>query len=223
MQLFFYAVSLSLNVYYMPVKAIIFDLDNTIFPVSAIGEKLFGPVFNLIAESGQHNDSLDAIKYAIMRTPFRIVAARNNFSEALTNKCIELQDTLTYNEPIDTFEDYPEIRNIPAERFLVTTGFRKMQLSKIQQLGIEADFKEVHVVNPVVTTKKEVFAGILSRYGYAPKEVLVVGDDPESEIAAAKALGIPTVLYDKFDNFSAAEANYKIAHFKDLKDIYNNT
>ena len=207
----------------MPVKAIIFDLDNTIFPVSTIGEKLFGPVFNLIAGSGRHNDSMDAIKYAIMRTPFRIVAARYNFSEALTNKGIELQETLTYDEPIDTFEDYPEIKNIPAQRFLVTTGFHKMQLSKIQQLGIEADFKEMHVVNPVVTSKKEVFADILARYGYAPQEVLVVGDDPESEIAAAKALEIPTVLYDKFDNFSAAEANYKIAHFKDLKDIYNNT
>ena len=206
----------------MPVKAIIYDLDNTIFPVSAIGDKLFGPVFDLVAQSGQHNDSLDAIKYATMRTPFRLVAARHNFSEALTQKTVAIQHTLTYDEPIDTFEDYPEIKNIPAERFLVTTGFKNMQLSKIKQLGIEADFKEVHVVNPVETSKKEVFANILERYNYLPEEVLVVGDDPESEIAAAKALGIPTVLYDKFDNFDASEADYKISHFKDLKDIYTN-
>ena len=206
----------------MPIKAIIYDLDNTIFPVSAIGEKLFGPVFQLVAESGQHNDSLDAIKYATMRTPFRIVAARHNFSEELTKKTVEIQDTLTYDEPIDTFEDYPEIKNIPAERFLVTTGFKNMQMSKIKSLGIEADFKEVHVVNPVLTSKKEVFADILKRYDYSPNEVLVVGDDPESEIAAAKALGIPTVLYDKQDTFTADEANYKITHFKQLVDIYNN-
>jgi len=204
----------------MPIKAIIYDLDNTIFPVSAIGDKLFGPVFNLIAESGQHNESMDAIKYAIMRTPFRIVAARNNFSDELTQKGIELQETLTFDEAIDTFEDYPEIRNIDAERFLVTTGFRNMQLSKINQLGIEHDFKEVHVVNPVVSSKKEVFAGILERYGYATTEVLVVGDDPESEIKAAKELGIATVLYDKNDSTDAAEADHKIAHFKDLKAIY---
>jgi putative hydrolase of the HAD superfamily len=155
-----------------------------------------------------------------MRTPFRIVAARNNFSDELTQKGIELQETLTFDEAIDTFEDYPEIRNIDADRFLVTTGFRNMQLSKINQLGIEHDFKEVHVVNPVVSSKKEVFAGILERYGYATTEVLVVGDDPESEIKAAKDLGIATVLYDKNDSTDAKEADHKIAHFKDLKAIY---
>lgn len=207
----------------MPKKAIIYDLDNTIFPVSSIGEKLFGPLFDAIAESGQHNDNMDAIKYAIMRTPFRIVAQRHNFSDELTQKGIDIQETTDYKDEMNTFEDYPEIKNIPGERFLVTTGFRTMQLSKIRQLGISDDFKEVHVVNPVETTKKDVFADILKRYNYQPDEVLVVGDDPESEIAAAKALGIPTVLYNKNDIQDASAADFKIEHFAQLKDIYLNS
>ena len=207
----------------MPKKAIIYDLDNTIFPVSSIGEKLFGPLFDAIAESGQHNDSMNAIKYAIMRTPFRIVAQRHNFSDELTQKGIDIQETIDYKDEMNTFEDYPEIKNIPGERFLVTTGFKTMQLSKIRQLGISDDFKEVHVVNPVETTKKDVFADILKRYNYQPDEVLVVGDDPESEIAAAKALGIPTVLYDKNDIQDASAADFKIAHFAQLRDIYLNS
>jgi len=207
----------------MPKKAIIYDLDNTIFPVSSIGEKLFGPLFDAIAESGQHNDSMDAIKYAIMRTPFRIVAQRHNFSDELTQKGIDIQETIDYKDEMNTFEDYPEIKNIPGERFLVTTGFKTMQLSKIRQLGISDDFKEIHVVNPVETTKKDVFADILKRYNYQPDEVLVVGDDPESEIAAAKALGIPTVLYDKNDMQDASAADFKIEHFAQLRDIYLNS
>jgi putative hydrolase of the HAD superfamily len=219
LQLFFYAVPLNFNLTPMPVKAIIYDLDNTVFPVSAIGEKLFSPVFDLIKESGEHDDQMDAIKYAMMRTPFRIVAEHNNFSEELTNKCIAIQETLTYNEPIDTFEDYPETTNLETDRFLVTTGFRNMQTSKIKHLGIENDFDEVHVVNPVETNKKEVFADILTRYDYAPHEVLVVGDDPESEIKAAKELGITTVLYDKDGIADASQANFKITHFSELKGI----
>jgi len=207
----------------MPVKAIIYDLDNTIFPVSSIGDKLFGPLFDLIAQSGQHNDRMEDIRYAIMRTPFRIVAQRHNFSDELTQKAIELQDTIEYTGEILPFEDYPETRNIPGERFLVTTGFKTMQLSKIRQLGITADFKEVHVVNPVENSKKEVFADILKRYDYKPEEVLVIGDDPESEIAAAKELNIPTVLYDKTSTFSKDEADYTIDHFSALKDIYLNS
>ena len=157
-----------------------------------------------------------------MRTPFRLVAQRFGFSNELTAEAIALQENLEYHDPIATFEDYPEIKNIPGERFLVTTGFEKMQFSKIKQMGIENDFKEIHVVNPVLTSKKEVFADILKRYNYSPDEVLVVGDDPESEIAAAKALGIDTVLYDQKNVFSPAEATYHIGHFKELKAIFIN-
>ncbi len=203
----------------MPIKAIIYDLDNTIYPVSAIGDKLFGPLFDLIIESGQHNDTIDDIKKAIMRTPFRLVAARHNFSDELTSKGIALQEELVYDELIDTFEDYPEMKDIPGERFLVTTGFLKMQTSKIKQMGIEADFKEVHVVDPTKSSKKEVFADILMRYNYQPEEVLVVGDDPESEIRAAKELGIPTVLYDRQGTGNPNDADHTIAHFKSLKEI----
>jgi len=206
----------------MSKKAIIYDLDNTIYPVSSIGDKLFGPLFDLILQSGKHNNSMDSIKKAIMRTPFRVVAKRHNFSDELTEKAIALQEVMGYPDSIDTFEDYPEIKNIPGERFLVTTGFKNMQLSKIKQMGIENDFKEVHIVNPVASSKKEVFADILQRYNYKPEEVLVVGDDPESEIQAAKALGIPTVLYDKHNEQDANAATYKISHFSALKDIYLN-
>lgn len=85
-----------------------------------------------------------------------------------------------------------------------------MQNSKIDCLGIRNEFKEVHVVNPVITTKKDVFNDILQRYGYQPNEVLVVGDDPESEIAAAGTLQIPTVIYDPSDLFPADAADFKI-------------
>lgn len=206
----------------MPIKAIIYDLDNTVYPVSAIGDKLFGPLFDLIAESGKHDESIEDIKKAIMRTPFRLVAQRNNFSDELTANGIALQEELEYDEAIDTFEDYAEIKNIPAKSYLVTTGFAKMQHSKIKQMGITDDFEEIHVVDPTKTSKKEVFAGILARHNYAPEEVLVVGDDPESEIAAAKALGIPTVLYDKNGMHSPGEADHAISHFKDLKTIFDN-
>lgn len=203
-------------------KAIIYDLDNTIYAVSTIGHKLFGPLFNLIVESGRHTADIDAIKHAIMRTPFRLVAQRFDFSDALTQKAIALQEEMVFEELIDTFEDYPEIHNIPAERFLVTTGFHKMQYSKIKQMGIEGDFKEIHVVDPTKSSKKEVFAGILQRHGYSPEDVLVVGDDPESEIKAAKELGIETVLYHKSPNADTAAATYHISHYSQLAALLKN-
>jgi len=36
---------------------------------------------------------------------------------------------------------------------------------------------------------------ILEKYGFQRKEVLIVGDDPHSEIKAGREIGVDTVLY----------------------------
>ena len=203
----------------MAKKAIIYDLANTIYPVPSIGEKLFAPVFELIAEEEAHRADLAAIKKAMMVTPFRLVAQRFNFTDALTAKAIALQEETVFEDVIATFDDYAEIKTINADRFLVTTGFFKMQNSKIKQMGIEGDFKEIHIVDPTKSSKKEVFADIMKRFGYSTDDVLVVGDDPESEIRAAKELGIDTVLYSKEKLHDPSVATYSISHFAELKNI----
>lgn len=199
-------------------SAIIYDLDNTIYSVHSIGEQLFASLFQLIKESGEQPENMDSIKDDIMRKPFQVVAAKHQFSAELTEKGISLLKELTFSGNIVPFSDYQEIKNIPGERFLVTTGFLNLQLSKIRGMGIESDFREIHIIDPVASerTKKDVFADIMERYGYKPSEVLVAGDDPESEIKAAQELGIDTVLYDKYNLHAHTTSKYKIADFKEL-------
>ncbi|RYE20807.1 MAG: HAD family hydrolase, partial [Sphingobacteriaceae bacterium] len=56
-------------------------------------------------------------------------------------------------------------------------------------------------------------------YNYEPKDVLVIGDNPEAEIAAAKELGIETYLYDYQQKYSPALADYYGTNYKNLPDI----
>lgn len=49
------------------------------------------------------------------------------------------------------------------------------------------------------------------------QDVLVVGDDPESEIKAGLELGIETVLFDKENKYPQTNANFKINNFSELK------
>jgi putative hydrolase of the HAD superfamily len=209
----------------MQKKAFIYDLDNTIYAVASIGEELFATLFKLIQESGAYAGSFDKIKDEIMRRPFQVVARKYHFSEELTQQGTRLLQDLSYEGDIQPFPDYPEIRDIPGDRFLVTTGFRKLQASKIRGMGIEPDFKEVRVVDPNTSekTKKDIFAEIIAKHGYHPAEVLVIGDDPESEIKAARELGIDTVLYDKENRHPNAIANYRISSFKELGSLLNPT
>lgn len=197
-------------------KAIIYDLDNTIYPVSAIGDKLFGPLFSLIKSGGNHDTDYEAIRRAIMRTPFRLVAKQYGFSDELTNQAIALQERMEYPEAIATFEDYAEIKSFPQKRFLVTTGFRVMQNSKIDRMGIRGDFEEVYIVDPTKSSKREVFAAIMHHHGFAVNDMLVVGDDPESELKAAAELGIEAVLYYKEAIPQGGENFPAINHFKEL-------
>lgn len=203
----------------MNKKALILDLDNTIYSVRSIGDELFASLFELIESSYEHSSSIQSIKGEIMRKPFQAVASQFNFSERLRQQGIDLLQELTYEGKLEPFPDYYIMKGWEVEKFLVTTGFLKLQQSKISGMKLEADFKEIHIVDPTTSdkTKKEVFADIMERNDYAVSDVLVVGDDLESEIKAAQNLGIEVVLYDKFNLYSDTTLIPRISDFGDLK------
>lgn len=201
----------------MAKKALILDLDNTIYAVASIGDRLFNSLFRLIEQSGTYRGSLEQIKDDIMRKPFQLVAAQHGFSPALTQQGVALLQELTWEGPIAPFSDYGHLKALPQDKFLVTTGFTLLQQSKIRGMGLEADFREIHIVDPAQTsdTKKDVFQSIVGRHGYRQGDVLVVGDDPHSEIQAAQDLGLDAVLYDKSGLYNGPLP--RISDFSQLK------
>lgn len=200
------------------IKALIFDLDNTIYPVHSIGEALFAPLFTLLANSGEILGQADAVKDAIQRKPFQLVAAEFGFSDALTQKGIQLLQHLSYKGHIEPFPDFQWIQNLPQPKFLVTTGFTKLQESKIDGMHLQDYFVEIHIVDPMLDdrTKKHVFSDILTRYTLDPDDVLVIGDDPDSEIKAAQSLGIPTILFDALGRYPDWKLSTRIETYRAL-------
>ena len=92
-------------------------------------------------------------------------------------------------------------------------------------MDIENDFKKVYIIDPMVSskTKKDVFIEIMNDYAYQPADVLVIGDDAESEIKAAQDLGIENVLYDKYNTLPTSTATYTISDFSELiKHLHEN-
>jgi len=203
----------------MQKKTIIIDLDNTIYPVSSIGDKLFKPLFELISESGEYSGDLNDINAEILRRPFQFIANDFSFSEDLKSKCLMLFDGLTYNDVMKPFDDYKYVSELPFKKFLVTTGFLKLQNSKIFQLGIKNDFEDIFIVDPIHSdlTKKDIFLKILNDYNYKVEEVLVIGDDLNSEIKAANELGIESILYDHNSLHTTIKNQKTITNFKDLQ------
>lgn len=207
----------------MKKKALILDLDNTLFPTSAIGEELFAPLFELLENDGSIAADLETIKQEMMRRPFQKLAPKYGFSRELTERGIAILNELQYRKPIALFEDYEVLKSYPVQKFLVTMGFKKMQESKVKHLEIKPDFAEIHIVDPQQTsqTKKDLFRDIISRYGFKPDEVLVIGDDPDSEIADARDLGLDAVLYDKMNFNVGLKQYFRITDYSELPPFLN--
>lgn len=203
----------------MSKAVLIFDLDNTIYPVSSIALKLFKKLFNVIEKSGEYKGDIETIKLEIQRTPFQKVARSFLFSEQLMKACMDVHRNLTYEDPMYYFEDYELARKLPQTKFLVTSGFRKLQQSKIDKLGIRHDFKEIFIIDLQQSnqTKKDIFELILGKYKLTKKEILIIGDDITSEIQAGKELGIDTVIYDRLGKYTTLNLCNRIESFAKIE------
>eukprot|EP01037_Dinobryon_pediforme_P007462 gene7462-7526_t len=146
------ALVLAIPVMDINAEALIFDLDNTIYPVHAIADHLFEQLFALLDEhaGSLHYDIMLAAKDELKRRPYQLVAHKYNFGDELTSKGLELLQNITYDLPMDAFPEYHDIKT----------------------LGIKADFEEIHIVDPQLSakTKRDVFADISARYQYTTEE-----------------------------------------------------
>src|SRR4051812_15272970 len=111
-------------------RALILDLDNTIYPVSSIANDLFGELFNVLDQHAENinkdgKDNVSKIKQEMTRRPFQHIADEFKLNDQLRSRLTDILRNLTYDLPMHPFEDYAEIRSISLDKFLVTTGFTK--------------------------------------------------------------------------------------------------
>ena len=204
----------------MKKRALIFDLDDTIYPTKAVVDEMYKSLF-LLLQPQLGDEVLKNIREDILTTPFHTVADRYALPKALKEQGIDLCRNLGYDGPMKPFADYELTKASSADRFLVTAGYTKLQKAKIRQLGIEQEFREIFIPDPYTSelTKTDVFKQNLDKYHYDPAEVLVIGDNPETEIAAAKELGIESYLYDYQCKYSPALADYYGTRYDNFSSI----
>ncbi|HEY1010519.1 MAG: HAD family hydrolase [Daejeonella sp.] len=185
--------------------ALIIDLDNTIYPVASTSGTLFKLMFDLIAkaEFELSKETIETAKKDIQRTPFHKVATMHNFPVELARQGSELLRNMEYKGGMDVYDDYSYIKSLPARRFLLTAGYTRLQMSKLACLGITDDFEEIFIVDPDFTseTKKEVIQRIIDKYQLRKEDIIVIGDDLESEIKGGRELGLKTFLMDAANRY----------------------
>jgi len=180
-------------------KAAIFDLDNCLSAADEPGTTLFEPAFEAIhrANDGRLNErELQAAFSDCWRHALDFVARKHGFSEAMLVAGWEVFRRVEVTSPMRGYGDLHTLKELNLMRFLVTSGFRRLQESKIRALGINDWFITIYVDaidEPDRKGKQHIFSEILARHRLRPENVLVVGDNADSEIEAGHRLGIETV------------------------------
>ena len=207
------------------IQAIIFDLDSCLSPGDEPGRQLFQLAFDAItrANHGSHADT--ALQHAfedMWRLPYDVVAQKYVFTPAMFpagwNELLQIEVTT----PMFGYGDLSVLKELPARLFLVTSGFRRLQESKIRALGIGPLFAGIYVDaidEPDHLGKSRLIEDILQYQNLQPEQVLIVGDNPDSELAVGRRLGIPTVQTLRPGVPYGETATYHIRNLHELEKI----
>jgi FMN phosphatase YigB (HAD superfamily) len=207
------------------IMAIIFDLDNCLAASDEPGRRLLAPTFDAIRRANHGTLSEHTLERAFDECwghSLDTVARKYGFSAEMLAAGWAENARAEVQVPMHGYPDLGAIRELPAKLFLVTSGFRRLQESKMRALAVKSLFERVYIDaidEPERKGKENIFAEILRTYALHPHEVLVVGDDADSEIAAGNRLGIPTVQIQRPGIARAGNATRHIASLAELADM----
>ncbi len=187
------------------------DLDNTIYFTKPNEEQLMGELYHFLEslDLGISDEDFQLAKQDMLKTPFLKVAKKYGFKEEVMPEVISYLHNREVTKPLKPSEDYHYIKSLTGRKFIVTAGFPKQQQSKVKMLGIADDFEEVHVVDVSTTNKKKTFEMLIDQHHLNKEDILIIGDDAESEIKFGLELGISTFLLDPDNLHPNAESTFR--------------
>jgi FMN phosphatase YigB (HAD superfamily) len=130
------------------IRAIIFDLDNCLSAAEEPRKGLLEPVFDAIRRANRGRLSDEALTEAFSDCwchPLNFVAKKHAFTEDMLDAGWAISVRLEVATPMRGYSDLPTPAELPVLRFLVTSGFRRLQESKIKALGLARLLTAIYV------------------------------------------------------------------------------
>jgi hypothetical protein len=81
----------------------------------------------------------------VLAAPAGLVAAKYGFTQDMTEAAWQIFVKTEIKQPMHGYDDLAVLSELPVERFLVTSGFRRLQESKIRALNFQALFTAVFI------------------------------------------------------------------------------
>ncbi len=105
--------------------------------------------------------------------------------------------------------------------YILTNGFSETQFRKMKNSGLEKFFDQVFTSEALGYKKPDprMFSRAVSSVNARKQECLMIGDDPEVDIAGAARFGMDTVYFNNTGLSAPVAPTWEISHLKELEDI----
>ncbi len=194
----------------MAIQYLFLDLDDTIFPTRSIGYHHFAELFNSLETAvSLHLPDIqfEDIKQDLWRFTFYDVAEKYGFTDQMVDTYFEQMSGMKFSFEIFPYPDYHHLQKISLPKYLITSGSEPIQRAKVEALGIGPDYVRVCYDDRMQGSagKEQIFRELIRQESLPPDAILVIGDNPDSEIKAANSLGLNNIMIDRMNRFPDAD------------------
>ncbi|MEW6329359.1 MAG: TIGR02253 family HAD-type hydrolase [Candidatus Micrarchaeota archaeon] len=201
----------------MRIRAIFFDIDDTLFPSTRFAELARRNAINAMVEAGLDVDP----ELAYRRLLAVIKKYGSNYERHFDILLKELRagrspkltaaGVAAYHNTKSTILPFPEVprtllslRERGYELYVASEGNSVKQWDKLIRLGLHNIFHDVFVSEDIGESKsKKFFEKILARLRLDPRSTIMVGDKIEKDMIPARSAGMLTVRITR-DQFAAS-------------------
>jgi len=185
------------------IKAILFDIDDTLFPSSAFASLARKNAIAAMFASGMQASSISAkkeLEKIISKYGSNYSGHFNRLVEKF--KCKDKNYSVAagiwaYHSTKACISPYPKVKNallkLQKRGFILcvaSEGIEIKQWDKLIRLGLDSNFNHVFV-----TPKKDekFYLSICKKLKLSPNQILMVGDNPSKDILEARKAGLKTL------------------------------
>ena len=235
----------------MEIKAVLFDLDNTLYDYEPVYKKSLKAVHEILKNEIKmsYKDFLELYSLAQMKIKRELAGTASAHNRVLyfqrlvekTHNTINPEIILKlYNAYWDTFlenmklkigviETFDKLRKNKIKIAIVPGLTTNIQLKKFSKLNI-AKYVDILVTSGEAGSEKPssiMFLLTLNKLKLKTEEAIMIGDNPINDIEGANAVGLDTVLItDKEStkykfNKDYQKPNYTIKEIPEISDILN--
>ncbi len=221
------------------IKAIIFDLDDTLYDCSGTlvlksrkrAAKIISGTINCSEKEALELQLKLEEKLGPKTDIYREIANLHKLSDKFYKEVSKTVDALNIKD-ITLFPDVTasisKLKIIGYKLILVTAGDRDLQERKIKALGLERAFDEI-IITDNSSGKEKCFREVLIKYDLKSEQVFCVGDKIKDEIEVGENMGMLTALmkHGRYYNFYKSKINDRapymyITKVSDLLGGYEN-